>query len=241
MLRDVEDRPVSTSIQMIDERTIFDEPHHQSLEFLAARALVETSFGTAFKFADRRCRILPAPGPHSYLLRGEACYHLGAKTAAIADVAKALEIAPDDVAANRRMLAWARGAQQLRAAFAIIQHDDNLESVRAAAHILRKNGRRMFAKLNIFEDTVEGWAVWHRDAPLEVSITGGVAEITDGFECGCFPPAWRLRFRDQLSHSPAEVNNPPDVDALNIRESFSFRPGGWKRTLAQAAGCLATA
>jgi O-antigen biosynthesis protein len=173
---------------MIDERTIFDEPHHQSLELLAARALVEANFAAAFKFADRRCRILPAPGPHSYLLRGEAFYRLGAKTAAIADVVKALEIAPDDVAANRRMLAWAGGAQQLRAAYAIIQHDDNLESVRTAAHILRKNGRRSFAKLNIFEDTIEGWAVWHRDAPLEVSITGGIAEITDGFEADVFHP-----------------------------------------------------
>ena len=47
---------------MTDERTIFDEPHHQSLEFLAARALVERRFAAAFKFADRRCRILPAPG-----------------------------------------------------------------------------------------------------------------------------------------------------------------------------------
>ena len=52
---------------MADVRTIFDEPHHQSLELLAAQALAENNISTAFKLADRRCRILPLPEPHSYL------------------------------------------------------------------------------------------------------------------------------------------------------------------------------
>jgi len=94
---------------MADDRTIFDEPHHQSLELLAAQALAAGNIAAAFRLADRRCRILPTPEPHCYLLRGDASYNLGAKTAAIADVTKALEIAPDNVAANRRMLAWAGG------------------------------------------------------------------------------------------------------------------------------------
>jgi GT2 family glycosyltransferase len=183
-----------TSKWMTDERTIFDEPHHQSLELLAARALVESRFAAAFKFADRRCRILPAPEPHSYLLRGEACYYLGAKASAIEDVAKALEIAPDDVAGNRRMLAWARGAQQLRAAFAIIQHDNNLESVRAAANILRQTGQERFVRLNIFEDAIEGWAVWQCDAPLEVSITNGIDEINERFDADVFHPLGEFGF-----------------------------------------------
>ena len=46
---------------MANERTIFDEPHYQSLEFLAAQALSKGDIPTAFKLADRRCRILPAP------------------------------------------------------------------------------------------------------------------------------------------------------------------------------------
>ena len=37
---------------------------------------------------------------------------MGAKAAAIADIAKALEIAPNNIAANRRMLAWATEPQQ---------------------------------------------------------------------------------------------------------------------------------
>lgn len=179
---------------MTDERTIFDEPHHQSLEFLAARALVERRFAAAFRFADRRCRILPAPEPHSYVLRGEASYYLGHKTAAITDVARALDIAPNDVGANRRMLTWTRGPQQLRAALAIIQQDLNLGSVRAAAHVLQRHGQRTFAKVNIFEDAIEGWAVWHRDARLEVSITAGGGEMSEKFDADVFHPLGEFGF-----------------------------------------------
>ena len=123
-----------------DDRTIFDEPHHQSLELLAARALADGNIATAFRLADRRCRILPAPEPHCYVLRGEASYNLGHKAAAIADAAKALEIAPDNVVANRRMLVWADGKQQLLAALAIVRHDHNLKSVRHAAQSYKTKG-----------------------------------------------------------------------------------------------------
>jgi hypothetical protein len=77
---------------MAGNRTIFDEPHYQSLEFLAAQALAEGNLATAFRFADRRCRILPMPESHSYVLRAETSFRMGAKTNAIADLVTALEI-----------------------------------------------------------------------------------------------------------------------------------------------------
>src|ERR1043165_9183291 len=94
-------------LNMASDRTIFDEPHHQSLELLATQALAKKDIVTAFKLADRRCRVPPLPEPHCYVLRSEAAFHMGAKAWAIADLTKALQIAPDDIAANRRMLAWA--------------------------------------------------------------------------------------------------------------------------------------
>ena len=96
--------------------TAFDEPHHQSLELFATRALSRGDAMTAFEFADRRCRISPPPETHAYLLRAEALHRLDEKTAAIADVARALSIAPDDIRANRRMLAWTQGEKQKQAA-----------------------------------------------------------------------------------------------------------------------------
>lgn len=97
---------MASAVEMVGDRTIFDEPHHQSLELLAAQALAAGDAVTAFKLADRRCRILPMPEAHCYLLRGDASYSLGATQAAVADLVKALDVAPDGIAANRRMLAW---------------------------------------------------------------------------------------------------------------------------------------
>ena len=116
------------------------------------------------------------------------------KTAAIADVAKALEIAPDDVgdqSSDARLDAWRATASSC---FGHHSAGHNLESVRAAAHVLQKNGQRTFAKVNIFEDTIEGWAVWHRDARLEVSITGGGAEISERFDADVFHPLGEFGF-----------------------------------------------
>src|SRR5262249_61385308 len=84
--------------------TVFDEPHHQSLELLAARALAEGDFASAFRLADRRCRIFPWPEPHSYVLRSEASFAIGNVPAAISDLIKALTIAPDSISAQRRLL-----------------------------------------------------------------------------------------------------------------------------------------
>jgi len=173
---------------MADDCTIFDEPHYQSLELLAAQALAAGNIAAAFKFADRRCRIPPTPEPHCYVLRGEASYNLGNKAAAIADVARALEIAPDNVVANRRMLAWADGTQQQRAALAIIRHDHSLKSVRNAAQTLHENGQRTFANVTVLKDAIEGWAVWQGEAPLEILITDGASEISEKLEADAFHP-----------------------------------------------------
>jgi GT2 family glycosyltransferase len=163
---------------MANDRTIFDEPHYQSLEFLAARALAEKNFALAFKLVDRRCRILPVPEPHCYVLRGEASFQMGARQAAIADLARALELAPENVAANRRMLAWAHGPRQLRAAFAIIANEHNFDLLRHAIEVLSAEGQQDFVNATIFEDTIEGWAVWTDEAPLEISISDGANRIT---------------------------------------------------------------
>jgi GT2 family glycosyltransferase len=174
---------------MADDRTIFDEPHHQSLELLAAQALSDGNISTAFKLADRRCRILPVPQPHCYVLRGEASFQMGAKAAAVADIAKALEIAPDNIAANRRMLAWAKRPQQkIRAAFALIRNERSREFLRKAIQVLLENGQRNFANVTVFADAIEGWVVWEDDAPLTISITDDAHAVNKMFEPDAFHP-----------------------------------------------------
>jgi GT2 family glycosyltransferase len=197
---------------MAGDRTIFDEPHHQSLELLAANALAEGDIATAFKLADRRCRILPTPEAHCYLLRAEAFYRLGDKAAAVLDVARAIEIAPDDIAANRRMLAWGDRTQQLQAALSLIRHDHNIKFAQDAAQTLVDNGRRNFGNVIVYEDHLEGWAVWEAKSPLLVTIDDGNNEIEQEYEANAFHPlgqcgyATGFRIKRATSISPQTIS-----------------------------------
>src|SRR5262245_27793464 len=101
---------------MINERALFERPHHQALELLSARALARGDMASAYRFADRRCRVPPLPEAHCFVLRADASFGLGDRKAAVADLTRALEIAPDDIAANRRMMAWGNGQDRRNAA-----------------------------------------------------------------------------------------------------------------------------
>ena len=158
------------SPKMENGRTIFDEPHHQSLELLAAQALADGNAKAAFRFADRRCRVLPVPEPHCFVLRGEASFKMGAKLAAIADIEKALEIAPQDIIANRRMFAWAAGLRQKQAALTLIAQERNRNILRNAILALSKDNHKYFANITILKDTIEGWAVWRDNDSLAIMI-----------------------------------------------------------------------
>ncbi|MDX8500849.1 glycosyltransferase [Mesorhizobium sp. VK4C] len=155
----------------------FEEPHHHSLELLAAQALARGEAEAAFKFADRRCRVRPHPEPRSYVLRGEALFRLGDKSAAIRDLRNALALAPEDIAANRRMLAWADSAEKREAAGVLIIQDRDLDTLRTAIEVLRASGRRHFGRLIILDATIEGWAVWAGHAPLELTVTDGSGSV----------------------------------------------------------------
>lgn len=168
-------------VKMSAERTIFDEPHYQSLELLATRELTNGDPASAFKYADRRCRIIPVPEPHCYVLRGEASFRLGDKEGAIADIRMALGIAPDDITANRRMLAWGRGPDQTKAACAIVRRDRDFDYLRKAVGLLRARGQKQFARVTVLDDAVEGWAIWYGGDHLEISITDGADVFTTMF------------------------------------------------------------
>ena len=158
------------SPKMENGRTIFDEPHHQSLEVLAAQALADGNAKAAFRLADRRCRILPLPEPHCFVLRGEASFKMGAKLAAIADIEKALEISPQDIIANRRMFAWAAGLKQKQAALTLIAQERNRNILRNAIRALSKGNQKHFANITILKNTIEGWAVWRENDSLAIMI-----------------------------------------------------------------------
>jgi O-antigen biosynthesis protein len=168
-------------MMMAVDRTIFDEPHYESLELLAAVTLADGNMAPAFKLADRRCRIPPIPEAHCYVLRGEASYQMGARADAIANIAEALDIAPDNIAANRRMLAWATGDRQLKAARTLIERARDPSLLAKALQVLQEHGQRRFASVTAYDDAIEGWAVWDNDANLEVSLADGAQTVSTKF------------------------------------------------------------
>jgi GT2 family glycosyltransferase len=168
--------------------SIFDEPHHQSLELLSARALANGDIPAAFRYADRRCRIPPLAEPHCFVLRAEALFRMGEKTMAISDLDRALAIAPEDVAANRRMLAWSDGRRQCKAARVLVARDRDVDVIAKAIKALRNEGQESFASVTVLEDSVEGWTAWVGDGSLDVSITGGGDAATASFEPDPFHP-----------------------------------------------------
>ena len=101
----------------------FGGPHHQALELLCVKALARGDLETAYRLSDRRCRIRPLAEAHCFVLRAEALYRMGERAAALADLDAAIQIAPDDLAANRRILAWGETERQIAAARTLIEHD----------------------------------------------------------------------------------------------------------------------
>src|SRR3979411_1159829 len=145
---------------VLDELGKTSLPHHQALEVFSAKALAARDYLTAFKLADRRCRIEPAPLAHCYVLRADASFNLGDAIAARADLVDALRIVPDDLAALRRLFGWGSSAERETAAMSLITADTDLRLLRAAVEFLFENGRRPLVSLSVFDQVIRGWVAW---------------------------------------------------------------------------------
>ena len=137
---------------------------------LCAKALERGDIVTAYRLSDRRCRIRPLPEPHCFVLRAEALFRMGERAAAIEDLVTALRLAPDDLAANRRMLTWGKPAQRLAAAKVIVECERDTRILKQALAVLHNNGINAFATLQVRGDLIEGWACWQGAGEICVAI-----------------------------------------------------------------------
>lgn len=164
-----------------------DEHHHEALEQLAVRALAADDVRSAFKFADRRCRIAPRAQAHHYTLRAEVLHRMRDRDAALADVRHALELLPEDIAANRRMLEWGDGAEQRRAAEVLLEREPNFKALIPAITALRKmTKRKAFAGIQQTDTQIIGWAAWsgRKSVELRIDCGGEIARIAIAAEPG---------------------------------------------------------
>ena len=161
----------------------------------AVKALASGHKDTAFAYADRRCRIGPPPGPQSYTLRAEALFQMGDRAAAITNLDQALHLAPDYIAANRRMLAFADGARRSEAALNLISRERDVKMLREAIEVLRAEGRWHIAHAVMHDDAVRGWAVWRGKVALEITISSNASVLTSLIEAARLMvlPIWAAR------------------------------------------------
>ena len=170
---------------------LLDEAQHAAaLERLAVQALAEGDLAAAWRHADRRCRIAPVAGAHHFTLRADASYRVGAHREALVDLARALELEPDDLAANRRMLAWAVGEAQQAAARILLRRDTDPDVLATAIRLLKRPRGSAFAGAAATDAMVTGWAAWAGTIGPKVTIEDGDrAEVTTVEENGDHPLA----------------------------------------------------
>ncbi|MBO4221547.1 glycosyltransferase [Bradyrhizobium neotropicale] len=197
---------------------------HIALERLAAQALTAQDFITAFKYADRRCRIEPPPAAHCFILRAEANWKLGRGEAALADLTEALLVDPSDVGANRRMLAWATDDRRRVAAASLISRDGNPAILRAAIAELRRAGNRHWAACSVFDNHVTGWVAWTKAATVEASLATEDGTLTSLLEPNSFHPlasrdvqATAFLVRRPPSRTPQTLTLKCDGEIFQIR------------------------
>ncbi len=127
---------------------------------LASIALKQNKPLLALALADRRCRIGTLPGAVDYVLRAELLHRTGQHNAARDDIARALEISPDDIFAIRKQLHWASPAERTEAARRLLELDRDPAIVATAVTALRHSGVTAIARASVIDGAIRGWAAW---------------------------------------------------------------------------------
>lgn len=152
--------------------TLLDpEQHATALEREAIASLARNDLAEAFRHADRRCRILPVAQARHYTLRADIIYRRGFQTEALADIAKALELAPDDLAANRRLMQWGDDDQRDIAARRLLRLDRDPAALEEIVARLRTGGETAAGALHRIGDSMTGWAIWQGQEALILRIS----------------------------------------------------------------------
>ena len=146
------------------------EEHPGALERASMAALLSGDLLSAFRTADRRCRILPVAQARHFTLRAEIAYRRGLFEAACADITRALELAPDDLAANRRMMQWGTELPRQAAAIRLLGLDHDVDVLATAIAVLKGTGRPGFGAIHRVGPRITGWVAWKGRARPRISI-----------------------------------------------------------------------
>jgi GT2 family glycosyltransferase len=161
--------------------SLFFEPrrHGEALARLASRELDRGDYAAAFRYADRRCRLL-RPDARDYLLRSEASRGAGFADEAGEDLTRAIDIDPTDRLVKKFALRWGKAEQKLAAARDIVADAAaDRDLLRAAVALLFENGAKIAFGLGRREGHFSGWIAWSAAARLSARRLGAAAPIFD--------------------------------------------------------------
>ena len=156
----------------MDEDAYLLDPasHFEALALMAASRLTGGDAGLAFKFADRRCRSL-MPNARDFLMRAEASRVSGYADYATKDLAKALELDPDDVLVNRSVLRSAGSSAREGAALRLISNAcSDAATLKLAIETMLLSGRRICRSLLKKDGRIVGWLAWASQGPVRVVL-----------------------------------------------------------------------
>lgn len=158
--------------RLVDHTSVHTLNESVELELACLQALQNNDYLTAFRFADRRCRVQPRAQSHHHVLRADALYLLGHADLAMAALRRALELDPGDQQANRRVARWASGTMQVAAAERLLGSRADWVVHADAIACLKAAGRTEVVKLDVLFDRIRGWIAWSTDDVVDIAIEG---------------------------------------------------------------------
>ncbi len=170
----------ATGADLIGNALFFDPVRHrEALALLASEHLGRGEYAAAFRFADRRCRLLK-PDARDYLLRSEASRRAGHENFAAQDLARAFEIDPTDRFVASLVMAWGPAEQKLAVARKIV--DDAFserENLRRALALLFENDAKLLFRLGRTGESLRGWAAWAGTGRLSLRVEDGETQVVE--------------------------------------------------------------
>ena len=163
-----------------------------TLETLSLKYLFDGNLTEAFKCADRRCRVPPVAEARHYTFRAEISYRMNYRKAALTDLMRAVELEPDNLSANRRLLAWANNQEKIAAAERLLTTERDTKTLVSAISTLRRAGRKAFAAIRYTDLHVAGWAAWATPERARVTVASGADNTSNWLTADPAHP-WQLK------------------------------------------------
>ncbi|MDA9499504.1 hypothetical protein XI05_18970 [Bradyrhizobium sp. CCBAU 11357] len=111
-------------------------------------------------------------------MRAEIAHRCGFPAAALKDISKALELAPDDLAANRRLMQWGDVENRTAAARRLIELDRDMALLGEAVTHLQGQGETALGAIHRVGDGLTGWAVWQGRGQMSLRIEADAGAVS---------------------------------------------------------------